>query len=804
MGTQTRNTKKILLISAAVVLFLFLVGIGFFRFLFTSLRWWFALEVIMIAAFLPISRLVPSLPDRGYGLSRFFGLLLITYISWLLASLHIVPYSQSLLIGALLVVGGISAYVLMRNDGIRLDILAFLNKERTYLITGEILFFLAFMLFVNIRSYCPEITFDVGKHAAEKFGNFQVLNSLYRTSYFPPEDAWLAGCPLNYYYFGHLLWASLGKLSSYPSPYAFNLGLSTIFALSFIGGFSLGYNLTRKLAVALFAAFGVAVLGNIQAVLDFLNGLRHGFKLDYIFNAGFLWSASRVIKGTITEFPAFTALLGDLHPHHSGILVILFSLTLCLNLYIRPVPGDMELNHHKWNSRYFSRLLLLILPLGWVIGCSYVISAWDMITVALLFSLTILYATRRVYRHTFWRWVVVGGTAVVIMGILSRLFILPFSRTFINPLPMELQPHILPWKWEIKHFPIAVLQTKNRTHFTDYFVHFGFFLVPIYLWLYLRFKDSFKEKKDLLYLFAGLFPILIIFSLLYFKRMLPGFLLYILITAIILFFREKHGNRQERWVFMILGVATYICLFVEFLFVDDRYHDDLERYNTLFKFYNHVWPMYAVLAGWCWYRLFKIYSSERARRVLTVLLVIILMLSMIYFIGATIERTYRFHKRFTPLNRPERTLNGIAYLGDLKEFKDDYEVIKWARRNIEGRPVVLETFKGPYTSYSRFSTNTGLPTVVGWGHHTAQWNGPKIYTDELGEFKNLGKRERDVRTIYSSRDLETVKPLLEKYNIEYILVGSLERKDYEEEALKKFKALKPVYSSGNTVLYKAP
>lgn len=789
-------------------------------FVFFSIRWWLTLEIIMIFTFIFSFKIFAFLPDRGWCVSRFMGLLLIVYVSWLCssmhlppfvhnihswtyskrlsASLHIIPFSQLLLLFVLIIFGGVSAYIFATQKRLRGELLTFFKENKRYILIAETIFFFGFMLFVNIRSYCPDITYDIGRHAAEKFDNFEVLNSIYRTKYFPPEDAWLSGYPINYYYWGHLLWASLGKLSGYSSPYAFNLGLATIFALSLLMGFSLGYNISRRIGIGLLAGFGVAVFGNIHSVLNFLDGVSAGVKLDYIFNASFLWQPSRVIKGTITEFPAFTALLGDLHAHHSGLLTILLGLTATLNLLLGVKRTEASLSRKQWCWR---NLLPWAILLGWISGVAYAINAWDTITLSLLFFLCLLYITRERNSDSFWRWILYAGSAVLVMVILNRLFIRPFSDQFRPPLPMEIHPHILPWKWEIKKFPLALLQSVNRTQFVCYFVHFGFFLIPIYIWLLSRIKQHIKGKKELSFSLIGLFLVFIIISTNYFHRMLPGFLFFVLVVVIYLFFKELDSNSELRWILLLLGMASFISIFVEFVYFDDRYAGELERYNTLFKFYNHIWPMYAVVASWCWWQLLQQAKKKRLTVFVAVSLGIVIVLSMIYPIGGTIERTERFlHRRGPPERRPARTLDGIAYLSS-GMFSNDYQVIVWARKNIQGRPVVLEATGSPYSPYSRFATNTGIPTVLGWGHHVAQWRGEVVYSDKLGELMNIGRREQAIKLIYNTQDLERVVPLLKKYNVRYVFVGALERKDFPASSLKKFEKFKKIYSFNDSVLY---
>ena len=54
---------------------------------------------------------------------------------------------------------------------------------------------------------------------------------------------WYAGSPINYYYFGHLVFALLTKISGLSSAITYNLSIATVCALTFVSTFSLSGNL---------------------------------------------------------------------------------------------------------------------------------------------------------------------------------------------------------------------------------------------------------------------------------------------------------------------------------------------------------------------------------------------------------------------------------------------------------------------------------------------------------------------------------------------------------------------------------
>jgi uncharacterized membrane protein len=135
-------------------------------------------------------------------------------------------------------------------------------------------------------------------------------------------------------------------------------------------------------------------------------------------------------------------------------------------------------------------------------------------------------------------------------------------------------------------------------------------------------------------------------------------------------------------------------------------------------------------------------------------------------------------------------LDGNRYLE--RQHPDDFAAIQWLRQNVTGLPVILEASGNPYSYYARFSSNTGLPTVMGWANHEGLWR---------SHDQSVEARRRDVATIYSAASLEEVGTLLDRYKVRYIVVGELERKDFRPDSLEKFRQLRVAFSRGQTTIY---
>ena len=216
-----------------------------------ALWWWLVVQVVALCA-LPLAlTLFRPLADRGYGLSKAFALLLFAYLAWLLAATPLVPNVPLVLVLVLVAAAGGSALVL-RRPGAAGDLRTFWRRRRGLLLLEEAIFLGAYLGFLAIRAYNPEI------EGTEKFMDFAFLNAITRSAHFPPLDPWLAPSPalpapsINYYYFGYLIQALLLELSNLlpgavPPAVAFNLALGLLFALAAAGSFGLGYGLARDL-----------------------------------------------------------------------------------------------------------------------------------------------------------------------------------------------------------------------------------------------------------------------------------------------------------------------------------------------------------------------------------------------------------------------------------------------------------------------------------------------------------------------------------------------------------------------------
>ncbi|MCB0232286.1 MAG: hypothetical protein KDH90_24730, partial [Anaerolineae bacterium] len=205
------------------------------------LRFWLIIQLFALAA-LPLAwRWLAPLPSRGYALAKPLGLLLVTYLLWLGASLGFLRNGVGGILLAWAVVLGASLWLgrtgWQRDVSGRRQLFDWLRARWVLVVVTEILFLAALIGWTSIRSFSPEITTSGG----EKFMELAFLNGILRSQQFPPQDPWLSGFAISYYYFGYVMLAVLTRLSGLAASVAFNVGLGTWFALTLTAAFSVAY-----------------------------------------------------------------------------------------------------------------------------------------------------------------------------------------------------------------------------------------------------------------------------------------------------------------------------------------------------------------------------------------------------------------------------------------------------------------------------------------------------------------------------------------------------------------------------------
>lgn len=808
--------------------------------MFAFVSWYIIITVFGLAAAPLAFTWLRHLADRGWGLSRALGWLLAGYAAWLLGALGFLRLSAGVGLATIVLLGGISLFVLQRwGEGVA-GWRQWLRERRRLIATEELLFLIAFAAWTYYRAH------DNGIYGTEKPMEFAFLNSIVRGGEIPPADPWLSGFAISYYYFGYLLMGLLTVTSGVASAVAFNLGIALLFALTVLGSFSLGYNLVRAmdvtpdshlwtpraLAGGLLSVIFLTIVSNLEGLFEILHANGIGSEalyrwLDiknlatapqsptwYPTDTWWWWRASRVIhdrvpltgadQEVIDEFPFFSFLLGDMHPHVLALPFVLLALAVAFHYLCAAwtVAHDDDVAPVRWRG--------MLLPAdGWALGAGWsaislflsilvvgglgFLNSWDFPTYGFILMASWTLGTLIVWRARRWvwrDWLWEHAGALVLVPLLGLLLYLPFYLGFRS-----------------QARGIGIVWT-NKTALQQYLIFFGLFIWVLIALLLALLPAIWRTRLSAWRIFVTIVlavPLVI--------GVLFGFgtvVLSSVLVALSAFALEaclsprtglvptRHAGQQPAiaggstdaavlppraaplvFALLLFCVAVLLTLGTEFFFIRDIFGT---RMNTIFKLYYQAWitMSLAAVVGTIWLlrRL-----SLIPRVIWGAGLALLLGTSLLYPVAATWTKAGRF--------AGDATLNGMAWFADTP----DYAAIRWLNEHVDGQPVVLEATGGSYSEYGRISMATGLPTVLGWDFHEQQWR---------GSYEEPGRRKPLIERMYTTTDVQEAKQLLDEFGVRYVIVGDLERRTYTltEGQVDKFRAfMSPVFEGERVLIF---
>ncbi|OPX66409.1 MAG: hypothetical protein A4E36_02052 [Methanoregulaceae archaeon PtaB.Bin009] len=590
------------------------------------------------------------------------------------------------------------------------------------------LFLLFFFAMVSVRFVNPSISY------AEKFMDHAFLASIMRVPVVPPPDPWFLGGYLNvYYYFGYWMIGAVGIVSGVPSYIAFNLALPTVLGLSAMMMYALGRLLTRRFAYLTLATFLVANPSFIWQIIQ-------GKSLGTVF-----WDSTRTIPDTINEYPLFSFLWGDVHPHVIGIFNQVLFLFILVYAWTR------------WKSLQPQDRMGVILLAALSLGAMPLINTWDVIVyapVTVLIGLVIWYQGGRPspapgagnleILYSSGRRVISGLARFLeektwqaektLVPTLERIASAPYA--FLLLVPVVSIVLYLPFYFQMNTRGIqGVGLVHTPTGPVDFLLVHGLFLVLMVIYLY---RDIWKH------------PLLLIIP---FIIWLSGHGAAAL-AAIPLVYLLCRRTRNPAEVLAILGLS--IAIMCEVFYLVDNMGETYYRMNTIFKFYISAWLLmgassFAMLAEMLDRRMGEIPSPALLARAALIAVALFLLVTPLVL----------------PLDSPYRgaTLDGLDYVNSA--YPGDAEAVAFLR-TLPGVNGIVEAVGGDYTYYSRVSSFTGIPAVMGWSFHEFMWR-----DDTDGWY---GRRIDDVKTMYEKPD--QTESLMRSYNATHIYVGDLEREQY--------------------------
>ncbi len=794
--------------------------------------WYLLITALGLLTF-PLAYLFfPALAGRGYAFSRALGWLLWGYIFWMLGSLGVLGNDAGGELVALLLIAVLSAWALRRAGWKNLR--AWLRAERGLIVTVEVFFLLAFLAMAVVRAANPEII------GTEKPMELAFINANLRSPTLPPHDPWLSGYAISYYYFGFLLVAMFARLTATTGGVAFNLGIALVFALSAVGAYGVLYELLRRRepqttnrqqrsAVrsrlsALLAPFFTLIVSNLGGLLHLLrlNGVfwRKTAEGEWVsplwawldigsfsqpppmetFPHWWWWQASRLVqdfdfnwvnKGdVIDEFPFFSYLLGDLHPHVLAMPFAFLMVALALNLFFGGAEGEFPRLPLRLAPRYF--LLAAVL-----IGGMAFLNTWDFPFYVALFAGAYVLRGRTTDdgRQTavssqpsaieLGKQFLALSFTLALTGILLYFpFYLGFSSQAGGLLPNQIYVTRGVYLWLMfapLFFPLmaylfwrvrrpgfsAATGFKVTAALTGLLYLLSLALVGLIAILPLfRAVDSRAVTAPEAFLLSQAAPGFgaLILEGLTRRLTVPGTLLTlgVLLTLTLgwLWPRREVEEAAEcaatpgRFVLLLTLLGGLLVFAPEFVYLRDMFG---YRINTIFKFYYLAWLLWSLAAA---YALVVLWGELRGLGggLFRLGMLILLGVSLLYPAMGLWSKTNGFQPA-------EWTLDGTAYWA--YSNPDERAAMEWLRQAPLG--VVAEAVGGSYTGFARMATHSGQPTVLGWEFHEMQWR---------GGVKEMGSRKADIERLYCLPNWEEARLIVQQYDIRYVVVGQRERSAY--------------------------
>ena len=383
-------------------------------------------------------------------------------------------------------------------------------------------------------------------------------------------------------------------------------------------------------------------------------------------------------------------------------------------------------NRAKWIVSIFCALSLGSMPL---------INTWDVLIyapVTLLFGILIIWRGRKKTNSfsTCWHLITVPPLAILCY------------------LPFYLQLKTNTGSISIVHAPSNPL---------EFLLVNGLFIAIFFAFLW---RDMVKRP----YLLLAVIPLI-----------LMGYVAAaIAVIPLIYFLAREHHDLSD----ILACIGLSLLIFCEIFYLKDNMGDTYFRMNTIFKCYLPAWIILGIASTTMvgkWLSESRWIPVISARNTIIITATVVGLLFIIPFIIP-----------FT-MSYGTGTLDGFAYLKN--SHAGDYGGVTYLR-TLQGDERIVEAEGGDYTYYSRISSFTGIPAIIGMPFHEYMWR-----SDDTGWFST---RPQDIKSIY--QEPEKTVMLMKKYNATLLYVGDAELERYDVHI--PVTGLEKVYSADGTEIYR--
>ena len=594
--------------------------------------------------------------------------------------------------------------------------------------------------------------------------------------------------------------------------------------------------LARNLANLSSSSFQSA-FGPVQTLVQAGDGLRAVLAGRQTPPSYDFWGPSRVIPATINEFPYWSFLFADLHPHLIGIpLAALFlALVYVLLSDYAHASGVIE-----WR-RSWGRGLALLATFALLLGALASVNLWELPTYFGLGVLALIVSQYRGYGKINWLFTL-GVT--VAYGAGAYLAFRPFFHNYVNigasgvglvQTGDDLGTWLLIWGFLAFILLSWLLYTAaqpargltvaaRRTQPTG---------CERWLSLALRRFDRLPRvvylhrllvQPQVSYLVGLAILPLALFasagSLLWDRSVLALCLACLGLAVLLLWRRGRQADASGLLVALLTATGLAILAGTQVIFLKDFLQGgDWYRMNTLFKFFSQVWVIWGIAAAIAVPQIWKrtphptvaANGARRSRRSgwrigWKTIFWLLLLSSLTYLLWGT---PARLDQRLMGWRPPFGTLNGLDYMrqgtyswpdgNNVFELTYDREAIDWLLDHVRGNAVIVESAEIDYyrAGGTRVASLTGLSGMRG------MHEGEQRYPEDLGPRDGLHAE------FWSTTDVARTQQIMDEVGVALIYVGQLERFKHPEGVFKLEQMaddglLMPIFQNERTIIYAVP
>ena len=738
-SSKSKNNKSesgVVIPVVVLTLFLVLTALIFKSESIYVFKWYVMLVAIGLPA-LPFSHLFSQFTDKGYVFSKTIAMSFSAMLLFFLSSFKILKFSTfncfaSLIITAIIIYAA-SYYI---NDKAIVKITAFEKEDIKTIISEESVILGILIVMMYIRGFAPSA------YGTEKFMDYGFMTSIMRTEYFPPEDFWFSGTNLNYYFLGQYFASFLTKLSFNKVEYTYNLMTMTICALAFVGVYSIAStlmnrriydaNISKMESVSALKGKEVTLAGILSAICVCFMGNFHFVFYKFvapIVNVFIRDSYDVNYIGKSYWYPDATRYIGY-HPDTADKTIHEFP---CYSFVLN------DLHAHVCN------IVLVITVIATVVA--FAINNSDNRAEKLSYKSVICPTVLLVGFYlgifqgaNFWDFPIYFVTAyAVIMFVNMRVYGIKFTvviytaaQALISFVVSKIV--IFPFTKDFTKMMSGIGVVQERSMLHQLIILWGLPIAICVVGMVITAHDYRSLQDDN--------------------------------AKLISFDKFMHSiSISDFLMFIISCCAIGLVLMPEVVFVKDIYGEGFSRSNTMFKLTFQAFIMFGICIGYIIVKMLILNVSKKRMKTAITFVILVIGCSL-YFFEAVSDSCGNVLKA-----SDYKGINALYFMTNDPVFASDMEACKYINENIKEKATILEANGNSYTEYNRMSVVTGMPTIVGWRTHEWLWKNDVEAVDE---------RASDIYSIYTSGNEGEIRGLVSRYNLDYIYIGELEYKKYEE------------------------